>query len=135
MKRLLLLLLALAFCLTLAACTAQAPAPSGEDPTQTSEAPEDFTGKPTLQLRVNENYWLTADLTPYLGSEWAWVSFDVPMEYLAEGDRTEVPTEDYYAVTDTNFRVVWPMEAGQTVYIALSVRTTENEGYFCVEKE
>ncbi len=56
-------------------------------------------------------------------------------EYLAEGDRTEVPTEDYYAVTDTNFRVVWPMEAGQTVYIALSVRTTENEGYFCVEKE
>ena len=85
MKRLLLLLLALAFCLTLAACKAPATATYAEDPTQTSEEPEDFTGKPTLQLRVNENYWLTADLTPYLGSEWAWVSFDVPMEYLAEG--------------------------------------------------
>lgn len=55
-------------------------------------------------------------------------------ELLAEGDRTEVPTDDYYTVTDTNFSIARTMEQGETVYFTLSVRTTENEGYFYIEE-
>ena len=84
MKRLLLFVLALALCLSFAACGTQGNAPS-EQPTQPTEPAEDFTGKPTLQLRVNELNWVTVDLTPYLGKEWTWVSFDVPVAYLIDG--------------------------------------------------
>lgn len=84
MKRLLLIVLALALCLSLAACVTQEAEPS-ESTAQPTEPAEDFTGKPTLQLRVNETNWLTVDLTPYLGSDWVWVSFDVPVEYLIDG--------------------------------------------------
>lgn len=82
MKRLLFLMLALALCLSFAACGGQEPS---EAPTQPSEPVENFTGKPTLQLRVNETNWVTVDLTPYLGKEWTWVNFDVPVEYLIDG--------------------------------------------------
>ena len=63
MKRLLLIVLALALCLSLAACVTQEAEPS-ESTAQPTEPAEDFTGKPTLQLRVNETNWLTDDQTP-----------------------------------------------------------------------
>lgn len=85
MKRLLLLLLTLALCLSFAACGVQQASEPSSEPSEATEPAEDFTGKPTLQLRVNELHWLTVDLTPYLGSEWSWVSFDVPVEYLIDG--------------------------------------------------
>lgn len=85
MKRLLIILLTLALCLSVAACGVQQPSEPSSEPSEATEPTEDFTGKPTLQLRVNELHWLTVDLTPYLGSEWTWVSFDVPVEYLIDG--------------------------------------------------
>ena len=88
MKRFLLFLVAAALCFGLLACGKQTPEETQPStlPTEVPEAENaDFTGKPTLQLRVNEQHWVTVDLTPYLGKDWTWVNFDVPVAYLVDG--------------------------------------------------
>ena len=87
MKRFLLFLVAAALCFGLLACGKQTPEETQPStlPTEATEAEMvDFTGKPTLQLRVNEQHWVTVDLTPYLGKDWT-LNFDVPVAYLVDG--------------------------------------------------
>ncbi len=49
------------------------------------ETDPDFSTVPVLQLRINEEIWKTADLTPYLGKDYVWVSFPVEISELTEG--------------------------------------------------
>ena len=76
---------------------------------------------------VEYTFWDESD-------QYAFLRFYTDPEQLAEGDRTEIPTDDYYTVTDANFSVVRTMEQGESVYFTLSVRTTENEGSFFIEE-
>lgn len=88
-------LLLLAALLLLCACEATAPTPTdateADTPTEAAQITEygdtdvDMTTTPVLRLRVNGKYYITKDLTPYLGEDFVWISFPVEMTTLTEG--------------------------------------------------
>lgn len=79
MRKIIILLLVL--CLILAGC-----AGSSVNDQQTPTTPEvDMNTTPVMRLRINEKDWVTADLTPYLGQDYTWISFPIDISSLTEG--------------------------------------------------
>lgn len=88
----------------------------------------DMTTTPVLRLRVNGKYYVTKELTEYLGSDYTWISFPVEMKMLTEGFNefaVHSNTYSYGNLTDESLDLFFTFaDAAYDSYISTNMMST-----------